>query len=106
MFGKKKTKGEQPITPEELGRLNDKQTQNPTIRKYHVATDSAQIMGLKKRRKILGIILGAVTAVLALGFFAFVCVWTVSRVRSFSAPTYDYGIFSQMFYNMEKTGLP
>lgn len=68
MFGKKKTKGEQPITPEELGRLNDKQTQNPTIRKYHVATDSAQIMGLKKRRKILGIILGAVTAVLAILF--------------------------------------
>lgn len=68
LFGKKKTKGEQPITPEELGRLNDKQTQNPTIRKYHVATDSAQIMGLKKRRKILGIILGAVTAVLAILF--------------------------------------
>ena len=68
LFGKKKTKSEQPITPEELGRLNDKQTQNPTIRKYHVATDSAQIMGLKKRRKILGIILGAVTAVLAILF--------------------------------------
>ena len=68
LFGKKKTKGEQPITPEELGKLNDKQTQNPTIRKYHVATDSAQIMALKKRRKILGIILGAVTAVLAILF--------------------------------------
>ena len=51
-------------------------------------------------------IYGTVTAVLALGFFTFVCVWTVSRVRSFCAPTYDYGIFSQMFYNMEKTGLP
>ena len=68
MFGKNKTKSEQPITPEELSKLNDKQTANPTLRKYHVSTDSAQIAGLKKRRKILGIVLGAVTAVLALLF--------------------------------------
>ena len=68
MFGKNKTKSEQPITPEELSRLNDKQTANPAIRKYHVTTDSAQIVALKKRRKILGIVLGAVTAVLALLF--------------------------------------
>ncbi|MBR1482490.1 MAG: hypothetical protein IJ598_05920 [Ruminococcus sp.] len=68
MFGKKKTKSEQPITPEELSKLNDKQTANPAIRKYHVNTDAAQIVGLKKRRKILAIILGAVTAVLLILF--------------------------------------
>lgn len=68
MFGKKKTKSEQPITPEELSKLNDKQTQNPTLRKYHVGMDSAQIVGLKKRRRILAIILGAVAAVLAILF--------------------------------------
>ena len=68
MFGKKKTKSEQPITPEELSKLNDKQTANPAIRKYHDNTDAAQIVGLKKRRKILAIILGAVTAVLLILF--------------------------------------
>lgn len=68
LFGKKKTKSEQPITPEELSKLNDKQTANPAIRKYHVNTDAAQIVGLKKRRKILAIILGAVTAVLLILF--------------------------------------
>ena len=46
------------------------------------------------------------TAGLAAAFFAFDCVWTVSRVRSFSTPSYDFGIFSQMFYYMRTTGLP
>lgn len=46
------------------------------------------------------------TAVLAALFFLFVCVWTVGRVYSFSAPTYDFGIFSQMFYHMKESGLP
>ena len=46
------------------------------------------------------------TAVLAVGFFLFVSVWTVGRVRSFSAPTYDFGIFAQMFHSMRTTGLP
>lgn len=68
MFGKKKTKSEQPITPEELSKYNDKQTANPTIRKYHVNTDSAQIVGLKKRRKILSIVIGSLAAVLAILF--------------------------------------
>lgn len=68
MFGKKKTKSEQPITPEELSQLNDKQTADPTIRKFHVNTDSAQIMGLKKRRKILSIVIGSLAAVLAILF--------------------------------------
>ncbi len=68
MFGKKKTKSEQPITPEELSKLNDKQTAHPSVRKYHVRTDAADIVRLKKRRRILGIILGAVTAMLAIIF--------------------------------------
>ena len=45
-------------------------------------------------------------AVLAAGFFAAVCVWTVGRYRTFSTPNYDFGIFSQMFYSMKETGLP
>ena len=39
-------------------------------------------------------------------FFVFVSVWTVCRVLSFCAPTYDFTIFAQMFYNMKETGLP
>lgn len=48
----------------------------------------------------------AFTVLLALVFTVFVSVWTVSRVLSFCAPTYDFGIFSQMFYKMRTTGLP
>ena len=39
-------------------------------------------------------------------FFLFVSLWTVCRIYSFCTPTYDFGIFSQMFYNMSKTLLP
>lgn len=39
-------------------------------------------------------------------FFVFVSVWTVCKVYSFGTPTYDFGIFSQMFYNMKTIGLP
>lgn len=39
-------------------------------------------------------------------FFLFVCVWTVCRVYSFNTPSYDFGIFSQMFYHMKESGLP
>ena len=39
-------------------------------------------------------------------FFLFVSVWTVARVKTFSSPSYDFGIFSQMFYYMKTTGLP
>jgi len=39
-------------------------------------------------------------------FFLFVSAWTVCRVESFCAPTFDFGIFAQMFYNMKETGLP
>lgn len=42
----------------------------------------------------------------SVAFFLFVSAWTVGRVYSFSSPTFDFGIFSQMFYNMKETGLP
>lgn len=44
--------------------------------------------------------------ILAAAFAVIISIWTVSRVITFSAPNYDFGIFSQMFYNMKKTGLP
>ncbi len=47
-----------------------------------------------------------VTAALAVGFFLFVSAWTVGRVNSFSTPSYDFGIFSQMFYSMRTQGAP
>ncbi|MBO5954102.1 MAG: DUF2079 domain-containing protein [Oscillospiraceae bacterium] len=47
-----------------------------------------------------------ITMGMALVFFLFVSIWTVSRVNSFCTPTYDFGIFSQMFYNMKESGLP
>lgn len=46
------------------------------------------------------------TAGFALAFFAFVSLWTGYRVLSYGAPTYDFGIFSQMFHQMRTTGLP
>jgi len=43
---------------------------------------------------------------LALVFFLIVSAWTVARVLSFSVPTFDFGIFAQMFHSMKTTGLP
>lgn len=48
----------------------------------------------------------ALTAVLAAGFVAFVGAWTVCRVTTYASPTYDMGIFTQMFYSMKTSGLP
>ncbi len=47
-----------------------------------------------------------ITVGVSAAFFLFVSAWTVGRVYSFSAPTYDFGIFSQMFYYLKETGLP
>lgn len=47
-----------------------------------------------------------VTVGLSVLFFLFVSAWTVGRVYSFCSPTYDFGIFSQMFYHMKESGLP
>ena len=45
-------------------------------------------------------------AIAAVAFAVFVSTWTVCRVYTFSTPTYDFGIFSQMFHSMKTTGLP
>lgn len=42
----------------------------------------------------------------ALMFFVLVSAWTVARVYSFSVPTFDFGIFAQMFHSMKTSGLP
>lgn len=47
-----------------------------------------------------------VTACLALVFFLVISLWTLGRYFTFSSPTYDFGIFSQMFSYMAKTGQP
>lgn len=47
-----------------------------------------------------------ITVALALLFCAFVAIWTVFRVLTCSTPTYDFGIFAQMFYNMKQSFLP
>lgn len=46
------------------------------------------------------------TAMAAVLFFLVVAVWTACRVFSFSTPTFDFGIFAQMFHSMKTTGLP
>ena len=43
---------------------------------------------------------------IAAAFVAIVSIWTVCRIYSYCTPTYDFGIFSQMFYNMKTTGIP
>ena len=47
-----------------------------------------------------------ITVGLALAFFGFVSLWTLCRVWNYNAPTYDFGIFSQMFHAMKETGAP
>lgn len=49
---------------------------------------------------------GWLTALGALAFFGIVSAWTVCRIYSFSTPTFDFGIFAQMFHSMKNTGLP
>ncbi len=39
-------------------------------------------------------------------FLAITVAWTVVRVCNYVASTYDFGIFSQMFYSMKTTGAP
>lgn len=49
---------------------------------------------------------GILTGILTVLFILFVCAWTVGRIYCFNTPTYDFGIFSQMFHYMLKTGQP
>lgn len=46
------------------------------------------------------------TTALALAFFGAVSAWTVARVRCLWTPTFDFGIFAQMFHYMKTTGIP
>ncbi len=69
LFGKNKPKIEQPITPEELSRLNDKKISDAEIEHLHVRNDSIEIVKYKKRRKILSIILSVCLIVLLILFF-------------------------------------
>lgn len=46
------------------------------------------------------------TAVLAMVFFCIVSAWTVARVFNLWTPTFDFGIFAQMFHYMKTTGIP
>lgn len=69
MFGKKKSKIEQePMTPQELSRYNDKETADPTIERFHVKTDSTEIVKYKKRQKVLRIILTVCLIILIILF--------------------------------------
>ncbi len=56
--------------------------------------------------KALGIGSIVVTGALAVAFIWYVSAWTVGRVNIFWTPTYDIGIFSQMFYSMATHGTP
>ena len=47
-----------------------------------------------------------ITMLTAMAFFVFVSLWGVCRVYSFSTPSFDFGIFAQMFHSMKTTGLP
>ncbi len=47
-----------------------------------------------------------VAAIAGVVFFLVVAAWTAARVFSFSVPTFDFGIFAQMFHSMKTTGLP
>ena len=49
---------------------------------------------------------GWLTALGTLAFFGIVSIWTVSRIYCFNTPTFDFGIFAQMFHSMRTTGLP
>ncbi len=48
---------------------------------------------------------GVWVGVLAVVFFVAVSLWTGARVLTFSAPSFDFGIFSQMFYYLKTKGL-
>lgn len=46
------------------------------------------------------------TGAAAAAALIFLSVWTVSRVYTLSTPTYDMGLFSQMFHHMKESGRP
>ena len=48
----------------------------------------------------------AVLILLSLSVFFLISIWGISRVLGFATPTYDFGIFAQMFHSMKTEGLP
>ncbi len=68
MFGRKKSKIEQPFTPEELSRYNDKKTADSSVERFHVKTDSTEIVKYDKRKKILSVILTVCLVILIILF--------------------------------------
>lgn len=68
MFGKKKTKIEQPMTPVELSRYNDKKISDAQIEHFHVTADSAEIVKYKKRKKALSVIISVCIIILLILF--------------------------------------
>lgn len=47
-----------------------------------------------------------VTAGAAVLLFLFISAWTVCRIWTFSTPSFDFGLFAQMFHYMKKIGQP
>ncbi len=68
--------------------------------------DSTPAPAPEKEKKLHPRLAAAVTVCLAAAFIWAVSLWTVGRVRSFSTPTFDFGIFSQMFHNMKESLQP
>ena len=93
MFGKKKVKIEQPMTPEELSRYNDKKIADAQIEHFHVKNDSIEIVKYNKRRKILSIILTVCLIILIILFFVSMLVtqWG-DLIISVESPAFKKGI--------------
>lgn len=68
MFGNKKLKSEQPVTPEELSRFNDKTMADAQIERFHVKNDSIEIVKYNKRKKVLSVILTVCLIILLILF--------------------------------------
>ena len=64
---------------------------------------SCEVTGKKRPASKSQVVLTGAFSVL---IFLLISAWTVGRVYCYNAPTYDFGIFSQMFYNMKTSGLP
>lgn len=47
-----------------------------------------------------------ITAAATVLFFLYLSIWGVYRIRCYGVPTYDFGLFAQMFHNMKTSGLP
>ena len=56
--------------------------------------------------KLMRYVAVALVALFGMAFAVGVITMTVSRVLGHASPTYDFGIFSQMYYYMKETGLP